>query len=55
MTAKMAKGSSEGFQKVSKVLCESPNAKIHAVVELDFFSFTLLSSGALSLCFNFAP
>ena len=30
---KMAKWSSEEFQEVSKILCESPNTKIHAVVE----------------------
>ena len=30
---KMAKRSSEEFQEVSEVLCESPNAKIHAEVE----------------------
>ena len=30
---KMAKQSSEEFQEVSEVSCESPNAKIHAVVE----------------------
>ena len=38
---KMAKQSSEEFQKVSEVSCESPNAKLHAVVE------------SLSLCFHF--
>ena len=30
----MAKRSSEEFQEVSKVSCESPNAKIQAAVEL---------------------
>ena len=93
---KMAKQSSEEFQEVSEVSCESPNAKIHTVVESllpmkciskgivvvniswtktkrlsylsplhspcihrfflnlsDSFSFALLSSDAVSLCFSF--
>ena len=32
-TVKIAKRSCEEFQEVSEVSCESPNAKIHAVVE----------------------
>ena len=41
---KMAKQSSEEFQEVSQVLCESPNAKIHVVVEsLSLMPYSLLT------------
>ena len=53
--AKMAKRLSEEFQEVSEMLCEPPNAKIHAVVEsllpisVPLFLFTLSSTITLRL------
>ena len=54
----MAKRSSEEFQKVSEVLCESPLDPpcVHPFFLnlLDSFSFALLSFDAVSLCFLFS-
>ena len=53
---KMAKQSSEVFQEMSEVLCESLNAKIHAVVESLLpmkKSSPLPLYDAVSICFHF--